>query len=83
MRKWFYCDLESLEFWKVHFDHICGVEMTCVVLVFLRNESSFKCLSVSGLRGVCFYELCFKRVWNSIFGNFIFGNDIFPGCRKN
>ena len=39
----FYCDLESLEFGKVHFDHFCGVEMTCVVLVFL-------CFCVTRLR---------------------------------
>ena len=41
------------------------------VLVILRNESSFKLMSVSKLRGVLFCELYFKRVWKSIFGNFV------------
>ena len=52
------------------------------VLVILRNESSFKLMSVSKLRGVLFCELYFKRVWKSIFGNFVLKMIIFPVCRK-
>ena len=48
----------------------------------LRNESSFKLLSVSKLRGCCFCEEMLMECVKIYFWKLYFENEYFPVCRK-